>query len=174
MPWPLTRISRLLDATMLIIYPKWRWESKNNILSIIWVGKPGLLWLMTILLTRKKIPEDQLLIDLSDQCEFFYQLWTGILSMVPRNSDLNYTRIIRAYLSSYFSSVAEFLSQYNSISPKTWNRSRGIRWYFVEQQTPTPIHLQICSWYRCQFTANLAKHVISIWGRSFQFRYPGI
>ena len=54
MPWPLTRILRSLDATMLIIYPKWRWESKNNILSIIWVGKPGLLWLMTILLTRKK------------------------------------------------------------------------------------------------------------------------
>ena len=68
---------------------------------------------------EKKIPEDQLLIDLSDQCKFFDQLWTGIPSMVPRNSDLNYTRIIRAYLSSYFSSVAEFLSKYNSISPKT-------------------------------------------------------
>ena len=35
---------------------------------------------------EKKIPEDQLLIDLSDQCKFFDQLWTGIQSMVPVHS----------------------------------------------------------------------------------------
>ena len=172
MPWQLTRISRSLGATMLIINPNWHLESKNNTLSIIWVGNPVLLWPMTILLTRKKFLKINFWSIWAINVSFFTR--SGLGTRLRSRGTLDYPRSSEhtCKLSSYFSSAAELLSEYNSISTKTWDRSRGIRWYFVEQQTPAPIHLQIPSWYRCQLTAYLVKHVNSIGGRCCQFRHP--
>ena len=76
---------------------------------------------------EKKIPENQLLVDLSDQCKFLLDLdrdpvfGPAELSIILRSSEHTLK------LSSYFSCTAELLSEYDSISAKTRNRSCRIR-----------------------------------------------
>ena len=76
---------------------------------------------------ERKIPEDQLLIDLSDQCKFLLDLdrdpvfGPAELSIILRLSEHTLK------LSSYFSCTAELLSEYDSISAETRNRSCRLR-----------------------------------------------
>ena len=69
----------------------------------------------------------------------------------------------------YFSPVAEFLSEYDSISTKTRNCNCWIRWNIIKQQTPATIHVSISSWYWCQLEPNDFKHFNSIYRRCHEF-----